>query len=109
LDQHNSGIEIEVHTALQSSIQQQKPDWWVRSKVTCVANNGEYRPDVGGWCHRPSRGQRTKPIVHSCPPPNLWIEVIYLFFFFSKIYLSLIIVYEYFRLFIIIKKNVKKR
>jgi hypothetical protein len=62
---------------MQSSIQQQKPRWWVRSEVTCVVANNEYRPDVGGWHRKPSPAQRTKPIINNCPGPDLWIEVNY--------------------------------
>uniref|UniRef100_A0A1D1XEN7 Uncharacterized protein n=1 Tax=Anthurium amnicola TaxID=1678845 RepID=A0A1D1XEN7_9ARAE len=73
----DGGVKIDVHLALQSSIQQQSQGWWVRSEVTCVANNNEYRPDVGGWRRKPTLAQRTKPIVYNCPPPDLWIEVIF--------------------------------
>lgn len=77
MDQLNSGVKIDVHVALERSIEQQRPGWWVRSEVTCVANNNEYRPNVGGWRNKPSLSQRTKPIVYRCPHPDLWIEVIY--------------------------------
>ncbi|CAG8616583.1 3374_t:CDS:2, partial [Paraglomus occultum] len=45
----------------------------LRAKIK-VANYRDLRLDVGMWYQRPSRVQRCRPIIHPCPPPNVWIE-----------------------------------
>jgi len=40
-----------------------------------VINGNQYQPDVDGWNPKPPLNQRIAPIINSCPPPLLWIEV----------------------------------
>ncbi|KAF0535232.1 hypothetical protein F8M41_009691 [Gigaspora margarita] len=72
----NGGMKEEIHFALNVSLRQQLPGWWVLNDVVSVVNRNEFRPDVGGWNTRPTRQQRIAPIINSSPPPFLWIEVI---------------------------------
>ncbi|KAF0535229.1 hypothetical protein F8M41_009691 [Gigaspora margarita] len=74
--QFNGGMKEEIHFALNVSLRQQLPGWWVLNDVVSVVNRNEFRPDVGGWNTRPTRQQRIAPIINSSPPPFLWIEVI---------------------------------
>ena len=65
-----------MHEELKNELKNQLPNtWWVKNKVTCVVNGNEYIPDVGAWKKRPTNKQRTFPIIYSCPPPLIWIEV----------------------------------
>ncbi|RIA99501.1 hypothetical protein C1645_746962 [Glomus cerebriforme] len=74
----DGGEKIEVHEELKNELKNQLPNtWWVQNGVTCVANNNGYLPDVGAWRRRPTRNQRRFPIIYSCPPPLIWIEVVY--------------------------------
>lgn len=75
--QFDSGEKTEIHKELERSLERQLPNWWVQRKVTCSVNNNEYLPDVGAWRKKPSKKQRRFPIVYSCPPPLIWIEVKY--------------------------------
>ncbi|RHZ75700.1 hypothetical protein Glove_212g219 [Diversispora epigaea] len=65
----------EIHRTLGDSLRPQLLTWTVETNVICVVNGNEFRPDVGGWNRRPTRPQRFAPIINSCPPPFLWIEV----------------------------------
>jgi len=73
----DSGEKEEIHDALRSSLRGQFPNWWIQTRVTCSVNGNEYLPDVGAWRRRPSSKQRRFPVVYSCPPPLIWIEVVY--------------------------------
>ncbi|CAG8798236.1 24506_t:CDS:2 [Dentiscutata erythropus] len=74
--QFNAGIKEEIHFALNVSLRQQLPGWWVQSDVVLVVNHNEFRSDIGGWNTRPTHHQRITPIINSSPPPLLWIEII---------------------------------
>jgi hypothetical protein len=75
--QYDSGEKVDIHEGLTNSLIGQLPNWWVRNKVTCCVNNNEYLPDVGAWQRKPSKKQMRFPIIYSCPPPLIWIEVKY--------------------------------
>jgi hypothetical protein len=48
------------------------------STVRCVVQGvGELIPDVGSWMTRPTRPQLVHPVANQCPPPDLWVEVIF--------------------------------
>ena len=69
---------MEIHRKLASLCEEYNPNWLAMQNVICIVGNSELRPDVGAWFQQPTFAQLSKPIVHSCPPPNLWIEVILL-------------------------------
>ncbi|CAG8631382.1 10830_t:CDS:2, partial [Diversispora eburnea] len=73
----DGGIKSEIHKKVMNSLDQQLPAWWNQIDNICVVNGNQYRPDVGGWNLKPTIDQRGSPIINSCPPPNLWIEVTY--------------------------------
>ncbi|CAG8433538.1 6292_t:CDS:2 [Diversispora eburnea] len=70
----DGGIKTEIHRKLENSFNHQLPTWWTEINTVCVVNGNQYRPDVDG---KPRLDQRFSPIINSCPPPLLWIEVIY--------------------------------
>ncbi|CAG8802140.1 10612_t:CDS:2 [Gigaspora rosea] len=57
--------------------QQLLPTWLTAIDAICVVNGNQYQPEVGSWNPRPARNQRTNPIINSCPPPLILIEVTY--------------------------------
>ena len=69
---------MEIHRKLANLCEEYNPNWLAMQNVICIVGNSELRPDVGAWFQWPTFAQLSKPIVHSCPPPNLWIEVILL-------------------------------
>jgi hypothetical protein len=77
--QFDNWEKADIYKELVESLERQLPNWWVQSKVTCCVNNDEFLPDVGAWQRRPLHKQRRFPIIHSCPPPLIWIEVKYNF------------------------------
>ena len=67
---------MHIHYKLAELCGEQNPNWLAASNTTCVVGNSELLPDVSVWFQQLTRAQKINPIVHSCPPPNLWIEVI---------------------------------
>ncbi|RHZ79480.1 hypothetical protein Glove_144g52 [Diversispora epigaea] len=72
----DGGEKERIHTRLENSFESQN-QWWASSNTLCVVRGNQYRPDVGVWFRAPTLPQRRMPIVFSCPPPNVWIEVFY--------------------------------
>ncbi|CAG8512762.1 7951_t:CDS:2 [Paraglomus brasilianum] len=66
-----------IHFNLAHSAMMQNSSWDVNIDVTCVMGGNNFRPDVGIWFRTPTFAQSSRPIVHRCPPPNVWIEVFY--------------------------------
>ncbi|CAB4474214.1 unnamed protein product [Rhizophagus irregularis] len=73
----DSGEKEDIYDELRSSLKEQLPEWWSQGKVACVAHSNEYYPDVGSWQQKPSHKQRRFPFIYNCPPPQIWIEVVY--------------------------------
>lgn len=73
-----NGYEKElIHRKLANSLENQNRNWGTNHDTICVVGNRDFRPDVGVWFQQPTRSQRRMPIVHRCPPPDVWIEVFY--------------------------------
>ena len=65
-----------IHRLLTYSAETQNPNWSSDCNVICVVAGSEFRPDVGVWYQAPTHIQSIRPIANSCPPPDVWIEVI---------------------------------
>jgi len=79
--QRDGGCKEAIYFRIRNSLESQNQSWWTCPNSVCVVNNRDLRPDVGVWFQRPSHDERVKPIIHPCPPPNVWIEVMYRFLF----------------------------
>ncbi|RHZ75649.1 hypothetical protein Glove_212g66 [Diversispora epigaea] len=73
----DGGEKEKIHTRLEISFENQNQYWWTSSNTICIVKNNQYRPSVGVWFQFPTRPQKRMPIIYSCPPPNIWIEVFY--------------------------------
>ncbi|PKY20233.1 hypothetical protein RhiirB3_433482, partial [Rhizophagus irregularis] len=67
----------DIYDELRSSLKEQLPEWWSQEKVVCIVHSNEYYPDVGSWQQKPSHKQWRFPFIYNCPPPQIWIEVVY--------------------------------
>ncbi|CAI2168464.1 51_t:CDS:2 [Funneliformis geosporum] len=74
---YDGGNKEGIQADLMISARAQNPIWWVTLNTICVAGGNDYRPDVGIWFQAPTFAQRQNPLVNSCPPPNVYIEVFY--------------------------------
>ncbi|CAB4399807.1 unnamed protein product [Rhizophagus irregularis] len=52
-------------------------NWFVTQGTDCKMMGNKYKPDVGIWFIEPTYGQRHKPFVNACPPPDVYIEIFY--------------------------------
>ncbi|CAG8600075.1 4901_t:CDS:2, partial [Diversispora eburnea] len=71
---YNSGGKEYIHRKLANSLENQNQNWWTSVNTICVVRNRDLRPDVGVWFRKPTNTQRFKPLIYSCPPPDVWIE-----------------------------------
>ncbi|CAG8634080.1 6002_t:CDS:2 [Funneliformis caledonium] len=67
----------DIQAELLISARVHNPTWSVSLNTICVVGGNSYQPDVGIWFRAPTYAQCHNPIVNSCPPPNVYVEVFY--------------------------------
>ncbi|CAG8602745.1 2037_t:CDS:2 [Diversispora eburnea] len=70
-------IHYELVNSFKNQCKNQEKNWWTSFNTICVVGSRELRPDLGVWFRKPTFPQMFRPLISSCPHPNVWIEVFY--------------------------------
>ncbi|PKK59227.1 hypothetical protein RhiirC2_857451 [Rhizophagus irregularis] len=77
VQQIDGGNKTKIQFKLCLSGYTHNQNWFVTQGTDCKMMGNKYKPDVGIWFIEPTYGQRHKPFVNACPPPDVYIEIFY--------------------------------